>query len=112
MLYKVYNDQPEVSTATKTLILVILYNVYNITEWGARMGGSLVVWTIEDARRLVPPCWSVAYMQPPAQAGTPRGSTARRAVSFLNQNFEVELADVIALIVNYLGVPFGMGFTK
>ena len=74
---------------------------------------SLVVWTIEDARRLVPPCcWSVAYMQPPAQAGTPRGSTVRRTVSFLNQNFEVELTDVIALIINYLGVPFGMGFTK
>lgn len=34
------------------------------------------------------------------------------ALSLLNQGFEVEFTDAIALIINYLGVPFRICFTK
>lgn len=53
-----------------------------------------------------------AYMQPPAQAGHARGSSARRAVSLLNQGFGVGLTSAIALIINYLGSPFGRAFAE
>ena len=33
MFYKVYNELPEVGTAAKSLISVILYNVCNVMEW-------------------------------------------------------------------------------
>ena len=45
------------------------------------------------------------------QAGTPRGSSARRAVLLLNQSFGVKFKDAIALIINYLGAPLGWAFT-
>lgn len=53
-----------------------------------------------------------AYMQPREKAGTEEASSARRAVSLLNRRFGVELTDAIALIINYLGAPFEMGFIK
>ena len=55
---------------------------------------------------------SVAYIQPSTKAGTPRGSSVRRAVSLLNQGFWVEFTDAIALIINYLGAPFGCAFAE
>ena len=36
----------------------------------------------------------------------------RRAVLLLNQGFGVKFKDVIALIINYLGAPFGWTFTE
>ena len=45
------------------------------------------------------------------KTGTPRGYSARRAVSLLNQGFGVKFRDTIALIVNYLDTPFGRAFT-
>ena len=55
---------------------------------------------------------SVAYMQPPAQAGHARGSSVRRAVLLLNRGFGAEFRNAITLIINYLSVPFRMCFTK
>lgn len=55
---------------------------------------------------------SVAYIQPSTKAGTPRGSSVRWAVSLLNQGFWVEFTDAIALIINYLGAPFGCAFAE
>ena len=45
------------------------------------------------------------------EAGTQRGSSVRRSISLENRSFGVEFEDVIALIINYLDVPFGMSFT-
>lgn len=53
-----------------------------------------------------------AYMQPPEKAGTEEVSSARRAVSLLNQGFWVDLTEAIALIINYLGAPFGRAFAE
>ena len=53
-----------------------------------------------------------AYMQPPAQAGHARGSSARRAVSLPKQSFRVMFRAAIALIINYLGAPFGCAFAE
>lgn len=53
-----------------------------------------------------------AYMQPPEKAGTEEASSVRRAVSLLNQGFVVEFRDAIALIINYLGAPFGCAFAE
>ena len=50
---------------------------------------------------------SPAYLQPDTQTGTPRGSSARRAVSRLNRSCKVRLIDAITLIVNYLDSPLG-----
>lgn len=36
MIYKIYNESPEVGTAAKTLKSVICYNVCNMIEWGTR----------------------------------------------------------------------------
>ena len=36
MIYKIYNESPEVGTAAKTLKYVICYNVCNMMEWGTR----------------------------------------------------------------------------
>ena len=36
MIYKIYNESPEVGTAAKTLKYVIYYNVCNMIEWGTR----------------------------------------------------------------------------
>ena len=65
---------------------------------------------------LVPGGWwcllasSPAYSQPDTQTGTPRGSSARRAVSRLNRSCKVRLIDAITLIINYLGAPLGCAF--
>ena len=53
---------------------------------------------------------SPAYSQPDTQTGTPRGSSARRAVSRLNRSCKVRLIDAITLIINYLGAPLGCAF--
>ena len=55
---------------------------------------------------------SPAYSQPDTYAGTHANSSARRAVSLLNQSCRVRLIDAITLIINYLGAPFGYAFTK
>ena len=47
-----------------------------------------------------------------AQAGTHANSSARRAVSRLNQSCRVRLIDTITRIINYLGAPFGYAFTE
>lgn len=44
--------------------------------------------------------------------GHTQGSSARRAVSLLNWSFKVGLTNAIAIIINYLGVPFRICFTK
>ena len=54
---------------------------------------------------------SPAYSQPDTQTGTPRGSSARRAVSRLNRSCRARLIDAITLIINYLSAPFGCAFT-
>lgn len=46
----------------------------------------------------------------PGRAHT--GLLSAAALSLLNQGFGVEFTDVIALIINYLGVPFRICFTK
>ena len=80
---------------------------------GASGGGASLVPVVE-----VPPwCqWlpgsSPAYSQPDTYAGTHANSSARRAVSLLNQSCRVRLTDAITLIINYLGAPFGYAFTK
>lgn len=53
-----------------------------------------------------------AYMQPSEKAGTEEVPSARRAVSLLNRSFKVGLTSAITLIINYLGVPFRICFTK
>ncbi len=53
-----------------------------------------------------------AYTQPTQKAGTPRGYSVRRLVSLPNQGFGVGLTSTIALIINYLGTPFGRAFTE
>ena len=69
----------------------------------------------------VPPWWlvyldhsgrAVAYIRPGTQAGTHANSSARRAVSLLNQSCRVRLIDAITLIINYLGAPLGFAFTE
>lgn len=54
---------------------------------------------------------SVGIYAADTQAGTPRRSSARRAVLLLNQGFGVKFKDAIALIINYLGATFG-GFYR
>ena len=54
---------------------------------------------------------SVAYMQPPPRRARTRLLSAA-ALSLLNRSFKVELTSAIALIINYLGVPFRICFTK
>lgn len=46
----------------------------------------------------------------PGRAHT--GLLSAAALSLLNQGFGVEFTDAIALIINYLGVPFRICFTK
>ena len=84
--------------------------------WCPRVPGALVVsgawWLV-----VLPGGWlcllasSPAYSQPDTQTGTPRGSSARRAISRLNRSCRVRLIDAITLIINYLGAPFGCAFT-
>ena len=45
-------------------------------------------------------------------AGTHANSSARRAVSRLNQSCRVRLIDAITLIINYLDAPLGCAFTE
>lgn len=52
-----------------------------------------------------------AYMQPPPRRARTRLLSAA-ALSLLNRSFKVELTSAIALIINYLGVPFRICFTK
>ena len=83
-------------------------------------GGALVVSSLvlPGGWWLVPGGWwcllatSPAYSQPDTQTGTPRGSSARRAVSRLNRSCKVRLIDAITLIINYLGALFGYAFTE
>ena len=44
--------------------------------------------------------------------GHAQSSSVRRAVLLLNQGFGVKFKDAIALIINYLGAPFGWTFTE
>lgn len=83
---------------------------------GASGGGASLVPVVE-----VPPWWlvyldhsgrAVAYIRPGPQAGTHANSSARRAVSLLNQSCRVRLIDAITLIINYLGAPLGFAFTE
>lgn len=74
------------------------------------------------------PSWCPSCESSRAGAGCPRGArphihsrTPKRvhatllsaaALSLLNRSFKVELTSAIALIINYLGVPFRICFTK
>lgn len=75
-----------------------------------------VVWIIQGGRGGVLPGGGVGALggiyAAHTQAGTPRGSSARRAVLRVNWSFRASLTDSITLIINYLGVPLGMAFTK
>ena len=46
------------------------------------------------------------------QGGHAQSSSVRRSVSLPNQGFGVEFTDAIALIINYLGSPFGRAFAE
>lgn len=72
---------------------------------GALVDASGCLWGAWGARG------SVGIYAADTQAGTPRRSSARRAVLLLNQGFGVKFKDAIALIINYLGAPFG-AFTE
>ena len=79
-------------------------------------GGVLGGWWCPRWLVVLPGGWwcllasSPAYSQPDTQTGTPRGSSARRAVSRLNRSYKVRLIDAITLIINYLGAPLGCAF--
>lgn len=46
------------------------------------------------------------------QGGHAQSSSVWRSVSLPNQGFGVEFTDAIALIINYLGSPFGRAFAE
>ena len=52
-----------------------------------------------------------SILHPGTTGGYARHSSARRAVSRLNQSCGVRLIDAITLIINYLSAPFGCAFT-
>ena len=80
---------------------------------GASGAGGYLPGASGGGASLVPvAAWILArILQPGPQAGTHANSSARRAVSRLNQSCRVRLIDAITLIINYLGAPFGCAFT-
>ena len=67
---------------------------------------------VVSSRLVVVPGAPASILQPGPQAGTHANSSARRAVSRLNQSCRVRLIDAITLIINYLGAPFGCAFAE
>ena len=65
-----------------------------------------------DSRLVVVPGAPPAYCSRAPPGGYARHSSARRAVSRLNQSCRERLIDAIALFINYLDAPLGSSFTE
>ena len=74
-------------------------------------GGSLVILGGCHPGAL-PGVSAASILQPGTPAGYARHSSARRAVSRLNQSCRERLIDAIALFINYLDAPLGSSFTE
>ena len=100
---------------------LIIYRVVAVLVAGGRLpgssggGASLVAGVLVAGASLGGwwlPSWFLARIFTAGHAG---GGHARllsaAALSLVNRSCKESLLDAIALIINYLGVPFGMAFT-